>query len=87
MKKIFVIIPCYNESGSIVATLTKLRKVHPDVVIVAVNDGSTDRTLQCLSSVKDEKLIVIDLPYNSGIGTAVQTGLLYAERHGVRCKI
>jgi glycosyltransferase involved in cell wall biosynthesis len=87
MNKTFVIVPCYNEAGSVIATLTHLREVHPDFTIVAVNDGSTDNTLQCLRSIEDEKLIVIDLPFNSGIGTAVQTGLLYAERNGARYAI
>ena len=82
MSNIFVIVPCYNEAGCVCSVLTHLRAIQPDVTIVAINDGSTDDTLQCLKSLQDPKLVVIDLPINSGIGTAVQTGLLYAERNG-----
>ena len=82
MAKVFVIVPCYNEAGCVCQTLTHLRAIRPDVTIVAVNDGSSDDTLECLYSLNDPQLVVIDLPVNSGIGTAVQTGLLYAERHG-----
>jgi len=30
----------------------------------------------------DPDLVVLNLPFNSGIGVAVQTGLIYAARHG-----
>ena len=79
---VFVISPCYNEEACVASTMRTLRQACPDVTIVAVNDGSTDRTLACLRELDDPKLVILDLPLNSGIGTAVQTGLLYACRHG-----
>ena len=79
---VFVISPCYNEEECIVSTMKHLRQIFPDCTIVAVNDGSTDRTLARLRELDDPDLVVLDLMLNSGIGTAVQTGLLYAERHG-----
>lgn len=82
MKKVFVIVPCYNEAGCVVQTLTNLRKTHKEIRIIAINDGSSDNTLELLHSIEDPDLTVIDLPFNSGIGTAVQTGLLYAVRNG-----
>ena len=82
MKNVFAIVPCYNESGCVRQTLSQLRREHPAITIVAVNDGSTDDTLKCLNSLNDPNLVILDLPFNSGIGVAVQTGLLYAERNG-----
>ena len=79
---VFVISPCYNEEECVALTMRRLREVCPDVTIVAVNDGSTDGTLTRLRELDDPKLVILDLPLNSGIGTAVQTGLLYAVRHG-----
>ena len=82
MGKVFAIVPCYNEAGCVATTLHHLRQTHPEITIVAINDGSQDNTLQILRLLELENLIIIDLPFNSGIGTAVQTGLLYAERNG-----
>ncbi len=80
-EKVFVIIPCYNEESCIRETIAELRRQMPEVFIVAVNDGSADQTLNCLRSISDERLTVLDLPFNSGVGTAVQTGFLFAVRH------
>ena len=77
-----VVIPCYNEEACIVSTLSELRRNMPQARIVAVNDGSTDRTLELLQGMDDPDLLVLNLPFNSGIGVAVQTGLIYAARHG-----
>ncbi|MBP5531308.1 MAG: glycosyltransferase family 2 protein [Lentisphaeria bacterium] len=77
-----VVIPCYNEEACIVSTLSELRRNMPQARIVAVNDGSTDRTLELLQGMDDPDLVVLNLPFNSGIGVAVQTGLIYAARHG-----
>lgn len=79
---VFIISPCYNEEECIASTMKLLRQTCPDCTIVAVNDGSTDRTLARLQEISDPDLVILDLPMNSGIGTAVQTGLLYAVRHG-----
>lgn len=80
--KTFAIVPCYNEGASIASTMMHLRSVCPEINIVAINDGSEDNTLAQLRSLKDPKLSVINMPVNGGIGTAVQTGLLFAVRNG-----
>ncbi len=81
-QNVFVIVPCYNEAESILAVLRRVRTAMPEAHIVAVNDGSADHTLQLLRSFEDSAFTVLDLPFNCGIGVAVQTGLLYAVRHG-----
>ena len=80
--KLFVIVPCFNEEDCISGTLEELRNDLPEAQIVAVNDGSSDRTLSCLRQIEDPNLTVLDLPFNSGIGVAVQTGLRYAAAQG-----
>jgi glycosyltransferase involved in cell wall biosynthesis len=47
--------------------------------VLVVDDGSTDDTSACASAVGAQ---VIRLPFNVGIGGAVQTGFLYADEHG-----
>ena len=76
--KALVIIPCYNEEKSIVNTVkkiedTKIKGVTLDYIVI--NDGSNDNTKQILI---DNKINYIDLPFNLGIGGAVQTGYKYA---------
>jgi len=77
--KILVIIPAYQEEASIAGVVEKIRTSLPFVDIVVINDGSTDRTS---ARAKACGVNVVDLPFNLGIGGAMQTGYRYAERHG-----
>ena len=77
--KILVIVPAYNEEGCISGVIEDLRNVFPQGDILVVNDGSMDLTSE---KAKLLGVNVIDLPYNVGIGGAMQTGFLYALREG-----
>ncbi len=81
--KMLIIIPAYNEEENIVSVITDLKNHLSDLSIsfdiLVIDDGSTDRTREIARSVGVE---VLSLPYNQGIGTAVQTGYIYAERKG-----
>lgn len=68
MKKI-VIIPAYNEQGSILNTIEDIRKNAPDFDYVVINDCSKDDTLKLC---RKNGIRVLDLPINLGIGGAVQ---------------
>lgn len=77
-----IIIPAYNEEEAIGDTLTKLldlRNHFTDLEVCVVNDGSKDNTAQI---VKTFDVNLINLPYNLGIGSAVQTGYKYAYQNG-----
>jgi glycosyltransferase involved in cell wall biosynthesis len=78
------IVPAYNEAEAIEAVISELRSIDPDLEIVIVDDGSTDGT-----AARAEKLgvEVVRLPYNLGIGGAMQTGYQYARDHGVQLAI
>jgi len=77
--KILVVIPAYNEEASLGGVLDEVKHYLPGTDILVVNDGSSDST----SSVARMKgAQVLDLPYNLGIGGAVQTGCLYAYEQG-----
>ena len=83
--KILIIIPAYNEEENIekvVARIDEFRKnrcsgLQLDYVII--NDGSTDNTLRIC---RKHNFNVVNLIQNLGIGGAVQTGYMYAERYG-----
>lgn len=77
--KALVIIPAYNEEKSIGQVIHSIKRWHPDIDIVVVNDGSKDETARVA---RETGLAhVLDLPVNLGIGGAVQTGYLFAYRN------
>jgi glycosyltransferase involved in cell wall biosynthesis len=72
-----VIIPCYNEAAG-VSNLIKSFHSYSDMIdIVVIDDGSTDQTK---ARAKEAGATVLALPANLGIGGAVQTGIIYANR-------
>lgn len=77
--KSLVIIPAYNEEKSIERTVADIINHAPGFDYIIVNDCSTDDTKELC---RREKLPVLNLPVNLGIGGAVQTGYAYAERFG-----
>lgn len=77
--KMLVVIPAYNEEETIGAVVRDVKEHFPRAHILVVNDGSTDQTSQ---KARDEDAAVIDLPYNLGIGVAVQTGYKFAREKG-----
>ncbi|MFA5420699.1 MAG: glycosyltransferase family 2 protein [Patescibacteria group bacterium] len=78
--KIFCIIPAYNEEKNIEETI----KNTLDFVdfIVAINDFSSDNTLNRLNKISSDKLKVLNHPINLGQGAALQTGNEYALKNG-----
>jgi hypothetical protein len=78
-KNILVIIPAYNEEGSIERVIEDIRIHLPDADILIVNDGSTDLTSK---RAKACEATVLDLPFNLGIGGAMQAGYQYAYEKG-----
>jgi glycosyltransferase involved in cell wall biosynthesis len=73
------IVPVLNEEDSIGAVIAEIRAADPEFVIVVVDDGSTDRTASIAAGAGAR---VLRLPFNLGIGGAVQTGYQYAREHG-----
>ncbi len=77
--KTLVIIPAWNEEDALPGTLAELASVRPDLDVVVVSDGSTDRTADVARAAG---VTVVELPFNLGIGGALQTGFRYAVRNG-----
>jgi glycosyltransferase involved in cell wall biosynthesis len=73
------IVPARNEEGAIGGVVAEIRSFDPTLDVVVVDDGSTDRTAALAAA---EGAAVVRLPYNLGIGGAVQTGFKYALEHG-----
>ena len=70
-----IIIPAYNEEGSIEKVVNNLIEKFPKYDYLVINDGSTDHTQSICNR---NKYQVVNLVINMGIGGAVQTGYRYA---------
>jgi glycosyltransferase involved in cell wall biosynthesis len=73
------IVPAYDEEASIPRVVGELLAYDPGLHVVVVDDGSTDRTAEVARAAGAN---VISLPFNLGIGGAVQTGFRYAWEQG-----
>lgn len=80
------IVPAFNEEGNIGRVVDELKAFDPALDVVVVSDGSLDRTAEVAAA---HGAHVLRLPFNLGIGGAVQTGFRYAAENGydlaVRC--
>lgn len=72
--KLSVIVPVYNEEATVKKLLTNLLKISAVQEVVVVDDGSTDQTVQEISSIKSTKLQLHSKP-NGGKGSAIRLGL------------
>lgn len=79
-EKILIVIPAFNEQNNILKVIRDIRENIPACDILVINDCSLDST--SANARQAEGVKVVDLPYNLGIGGAVQTGFKYAYSHG-----
>jgi glycosyltransferase involved in cell wall biosynthesis len=78
MKRI-VIVPAFDEEAAIGGVIEEIRAFDPAFDVVVVDDASRDATAEVA---RRHGATVISLPFNLGIGGAVQTGFRYADQHG-----
>ncbi len=77
-ERVLIIVPAFNEAGSLPALMDELKKECPGCDVVVIDDGSSDGTREVVAGM----VRVVSLPCNLGIGGAVQTGLQIAQREG-----
>ena len=77
--RLLIIIPAYNEQGAIYQVVSGVRRAMPDADVLVINDGSADNTAQ---EAEAAGALVVQHPFNLGIGGAVQTGLKFARDQG-----
>src|SRR6266568_5232362 len=78
-QKVLAIIPAHNECDSIGHVIDEIRTAEPYIDILVVDDASTDGTSIIARNLGVK---VADLPFNLGIGGAVQTGFKIARDLG-----
>ena len=77
--RILAVVPAYNEAGSIERVIAEVGRCVPPVDVVVVDDGSADATA---ALAERAGAAVLRMPFNVGIGGAVQTGYKYALARG-----
>lgn len=82
--KLSIIIPCYNESSTILSLIAAVKQSPvKDREIIIVDDGSQDGTRDILSELSDPEVRVIFHKANQGKGAALRTG--FQEATGDIC--
>jgi len=72
------IVPALNEVDAIARTVKEIQHWAPEFDVLVIDDGSTDGTDGAAAAAGAQ---VVRLPFNLGIGGAMQTGYLYARAH------
>ena len=78
-RKRIAIVPALNEEGNIARVIAEIRAFDSGLDVVVIDDGSADRTGAVAVQAGAH---VLRLPFNLGIGGAVQTGFRSAFEHG-----
>jgi glycosyltransferase involved in cell wall biosynthesis len=78
-QRVLIIVPALNEGAVIASVVADLKRSVPDAEVLVVDDGSTDDTAAAAAAAGAR---VARMPFNVGIGTAVQTGFRVAADEG-----
>jgi len=78
-RRLVAIVPAWNESGAIGGVVDEIKELDASIDVVVIDDFSTDDTADVAES---RGATVLRLPFNVGIGGAVQTGIRYARDEG-----
>ena len=78
MPQISIIIPAYNAERTIVETIQSVwQQTYQDFEIIVINDGSTDRTVELLQTIEDNRLKIFSYE-NGGLPVARNRGMIRA---------
>jgi glycosyltransferase involved in cell wall biosynthesis len=79
MPKVTVIVPAYNAEQTIVATLASVQQqTYQDWELIVINDGSSDRTTELLSRIREHRMRVYHYS-NAGVSVARNRGIAHAQ--------
>ena len=81
-----VLVPCFNEGDNAYETIGALLQLnYPNYDIIAINDGSSDRTLELLRALhdRDDRIVYLSLARNFGHQIAVTAGLNYVRGEAI----
>jgi glycosyltransferase involved in cell wall biosynthesis len=78
-RRVLIVVPAWNEEESVGLVVKEALAAVPNVRVVVVDDGSTDRTAEVARSAG---ATVLSVPFNLGVGGAMRTGFRYAVEEG-----
>jgi glycosyltransferase involved in cell wall biosynthesis len=73
------VVPAYNEAATVTGVVRSIHEHAPQFDVAVIDDGSTDGTAELAEAAGAR---VIRLPFNLGIGGAVQAGFVFAAERG-----
>jgi glycosyltransferase involved in cell wall biosynthesis len=73
--KLSVIIPVYNEAGTILDVVKRVQETPYDKEIIVVDDCSTDGTVEVLKKIEGDGIIVLFHKFNQGKGASIRTAM------------
>jgi glycosyltransferase involved in cell wall biosynthesis len=79
LSKYLAVIPAYNESATLPGVIAAIKERAPQFHPLVVDDGSTDGTYETARAAGAR---VLRIPFNVGIGGAVQAGFVFARENG-----
>ncbi|WP_445454190.1 glycosyltransferase family 2 protein [Flavobacterium sp. 25HG05S-40] len=75
-----IVIPLYNKEQYVLDSLKSvLDQTFQDYEVIVVEDASTDTSLEVISTIKSEKVSVIQHPSNKGLSASRNTGIKNAK--------
>jgi glycosyltransferase involved in cell wall biosynthesis len=77
--KLTVVIPVYNERGTVMTVLKKVKALPISKEIIVIDNLSTDGTRELLETVSDKEIRVVLQSKNLGKGTSVKLGFAMAK--------
>jgi glycosyltransferase involved in cell wall biosynthesis len=75
--RVLAVVPAWNEQHSVASVVTDISRLHPDIDVLVVDDGSGDDTS---GEAARAGALVCRLPFNLGVGGAMRAGYRYALR-------
>lgn len=76
-----IIIPVYNEEATLVEIIKRVRAQPWRMELIAIDDGSTDRSVEILRGLQQTipELRILQQPKNQGKGAALRVGFMEAK--------
>ena len=81
LERTLIVMPAFNEAASVADVVREVFEKLPGVTVLVVDDGSADATSRVA---KEAGALVATLPFNLGVGGAMQVGFKYAREQGLR---
>jgi glycosyltransferase involved in cell wall biosynthesis len=74
-----VVMPCYNESATVLETCKRVLASPYTRQLVVVDDASIDDSADQVATLDDDRVLLVRQPHNRGKGAALQRGFQLAE--------